>query len=356
MKEESVMTKSDRSLYTALDFIEWRAGNSLSLTPKFQRRAVWKPAAKSFFIDTLLRGMPVPPIYIRNVQSRDRDRVIREVVDGQQRISALLGFLDCEYRLAGTLKASWAGKTFDKLSVPERNRITTYAFSAEIFHGLADLDVLEIFSRLNTYSVSLNAQELRNGRFFGLFKQLAYELAYDQLEFWRKHRIFAEQGIARMLEVEFVSEVLVAFLAGMQDKKKSLDDYYDKFDDEFKQRDIVAKRFREVIDELNETMADDLRDTNFRRPPLLYTLLCVIYHRRFGLRKVTLQTPRRVLTSTERLSLKQAVESLSDAVETARSGEIPPTRLAPFVGACLRQTDNIKPRETRFATVYRAAF
>ena len=51
------------------------------------------------------------------------------------------------------------------------------------------VEVLEVFARLNTYSVALNKQELRNGRFFGLFKQSMYQLAYEHLEFWRRQRI-----------------------------------------------------------------------------------------------------------------------------------------------------------------------
>jgi hypothetical protein len=350
------MEKADRSVYTPLDFTQWRSSNSLSLTPKFQRRGVWKPAARSFFIDTLLRQMPVPPIYIRQTQSAERDRVLREVIDGQQRISAVLDFLDGKYRLTKTLKATWAGKTFEGLSPAERDRITAYGFSAEVFHGISDLEVLEVFSRLNTYSVALNAQELRNGRYFGLFKQTAYSLAYEHLEFWRRHRIFTEQNIARMQEVEFVSEVLIALLAGMQDKKKSIDSFYEKHDEDFKQQSIVDKRFREIVDDVNEALGDKLGELAFRRPPLLYSLFCVIHHRRHGLPGVEEPSPKVSLSRDDRVSLREAVESLSDKVEVGRSGENVPTRYAAFVTACLRQTDNIKPRQIRFVTLYRAAF
>ena len=350
------MEKAVRSVYTPLDFAGWKATNSLSLTPKFQRRGVWKPAARSFFIDSLLREMPVPPIYIRQAQSPERDRVLREVVDGQQRISAVLDFLESKYRLSRTLKAPWAGKTFDALGKDEQDRITSYGFSAEVFHGISDLEVLEVFSRLNTYSVALNAQELRNGKYFGVFKQAAYALAYEHLEFWRRHRIFTEQNIARMQEVEFVSEVLIAMLAGMQDKKKSIDSFYEQYDDEFKQQAVVEKRFRELVDETNETLGEKLGETPFRRPPLLYSVFCVIYHRRHGLPGVDQPSRKTGLSRDERVSLLEAVELLSDKVEAGRSGESVPTRYAAFVAACLQQTDNIKPRQTRFDTLYRTVF
>lgn len=350
------MPKAERSVYSPLDFAEWKSASSLSLTPKFQRRGVWKSAARSFFIDTLLRGMPVPPIYLRVTQAPSRSRVLREVVDGQQRISAVLSFMEGEFRLSRTLKANWGGKSFAQLSKSEQDLISTYSLSVEVFHGISDLEVLEIFSRLNTYSVALNAQELRNGRFFGRMKQLVYELAYEHLEFWRRHRIFTEQNIARMLEVEFVSEVLIAFLAGMQDKKSTIDQFYAEYDETFAQRDVVARRFREVVDDINDVVGDSLADSAFKRPPLLYSLFCAIYHRRYGLPLSTLPTRKKPLTSSEKISLREAVGDLSDMVEIARAeGEIPKAYAA-FVAGALRQTDNIKPRNSRLRTVYKAAF
>jgi len=349
------MKKPRRSEYTPLDFAQWKAGNSLSLSPKFQRRGVWKPTARSFFVDSLLRGMPVPPVYLREMQSPERDRVIREVVDGQQRIAAVLDFMEGRYRLAKTLKESWAGKAFGGLTTDEKDRVTTYAFSVEVFHGISDLEVLEMFSRLNTYSVPLNKQELRNGRYFGLFKQSVYSIAYEHLEFWRRHRIFTEQNIARMLEAEFVSEVFIAFLAGMQDKKKSIESFYGKHDDEFTEQARMEKRFREV-DDITEALGDALEGTVFRRPPVLYSLFCVLYHHRHGLPGSSLPSPKKPLSQDGRLSLREAVESLSARVEAARAGEDVPSRYTAFVNACLQQTDNIKPRETRFRVLYGTAF
>src|SRR5688572_30789665 len=83
------MQKPERSSYSPLDFLEWRESGALVLTPKFQRRGVWKNPAKSYLIDTILRGMPVPPIFLRTGQSSDKKKMVREVIDGQQRIAAI---------------------------------------------------------------------------------------------------------------------------------------------------------------------------------------------------------------------------------------------------------------------------
>jgi hypothetical protein len=120
------MQKPQRSVYSPQDFLQWREGKALILTPKFQRRGVWRPKARSYFIDTLLRDMPVPPIYIRTVQSADTSGIIREVIDGQQRISAILDFIDGKFRLSKSLGAGWAGSTFSTLSGAEKHRIQAF--------------------------------------------------------------------------------------------------------------------------------------------------------------------------------------------------------------------------------------
>jgi hypothetical protein len=62
----------------------------------------------------------------------------------------------------------------------------------------ADADVLDVFARINSYSVPLNAQEKRNARYFGSFKTTVYSLGFQHLEFWKKHRILSDAALARM--------------------------------------------------------------------------------------------------------------------------------------------------------------
>jgi hypothetical protein len=350
------MEKPERSVYTPQDFFQWREAGSLELTPKFQRRGVWTAAARSFFIDTLLRQMPVPPIYIRVVQSDDRKRSVRQVIDGQQRISCILDYLDGKFRLSRTLPGSWAGKTFEGLTPGEQQQITTYTLSSELFYGISDSEVLQIFARLNTYSVPLNAQELRNGRYFGLFKQSVYDLAHEHLEFWRRHSIFSERSIARMLEVELTSELVIAQIEGMQDKKKSIEQIYQKLDDQYPDRKSNEQHFRGVIDSVNETFGNSLQQTEFSRVPLFYTLFCAIYHYQYGLPHFGVTTPKKELNKAQRLSLMEAVQNLSDLIAAGREGAPLSGNAEGFVNACLRQTDNIKPRQDRLKFLYDRAF
>jgi len=356
--------RTDPATFTAEDFKMWQSAGVLVITPKFQRRPVWKRPNKSYFIDTILRRMPVPPIYLRNTQNETKTKNVREVVDGQQRIRSVMEFMADEYRLAKNLaESAWAGKRYSDLTDEQQNVIKTYGFPIQIFQGISDRQVLEVFSRLNMYSVPLNKQELRNGKYFGLFKQLSYKLAHDYLEFWRNHKIFTENNIARMAEVELTSELLIAGNTGMQDKKGSVDTFYRDFDEEYADRGKDAKRFRDTMATIADTFANDpLTESEFHRPPMFYTLYCVVYHHMFGLPHILRKTPRRRLTTDDRDSLRDAVAHLSDIIVQAKESENDPEIKVPrkydaFVGAVGGgQTDNIKPRTTRFNTLFEAAF
>ena len=221
---------------------------------------------------------------------------------------------------------------------------------------LSDAEVLEIFSRLNRYSVRLNNQELLNGTYFGHFKQSCYALSYEHLEFWRRNGVFTENGIARMLEVQLVSELTISQLDGLQDKKSSIPDFYDHYDNVYEERDRVEAQFRSTIDQIAAALEGELRVSEFHRAPLFYSLFNTVFHRFAGLPQTELATPRRRLNRDELVDLRDAVAKLSDVISAGRREETVPKKYQRFVNSCLRQTDNLQPRSIRFEVLYREAF
>jgi hypothetical protein len=352
-----MIQKPDRSAFTALDFLDWQQSGSLILTPKFQRRGIWNTPARSYLIDTILRGMPIPPIFLRVRQSDDKKRTVREVIDGQQRIAAVTEYIGGNYALSSNLGGAHAGHYFEELPQEDQDRIRQYSFMCEVFAAIGDAEVLELFARLNTYSVPLNAQELRNGQFFGPFKQTAYSLANEHLEFWRQNRLFTELAIARMKEVELVSELMILQIDGLQDKKKSINTFYALFDQKFPGKRQIESRLRSVIDVIGVATGDILRSSEFRRVPLFYSLFSATFHRMYGLPKEKLKTKRSSsLSRVESEGLREALLTLSDQVSLAKQGEEIPGAYERFVTACLQQTDNLRPRQTRLHEIYRRAF
>lgn len=350
------MDKPQISHFTTLDFHGWNESGDLILTPKFQRRGdIWKTPARSYFIDSVLNNIPIPPIFLRMAQNDDRTRVVREVVDGQQRLRALLDFYNDGYALTKGI-SNFGGRRFSELPPAAQDTIRAASFICEVFSNISDRDVLQVFARVNTYSVGLNAQELRNGKYFGRFKQAAYALAFEHLEVWRRYKIFSESSIARMNEVELTSELLVAQISGQQDKKKSIDHFYAENDETFPGETRLKERFRATFDVISEYLGDILRETEFRRPPLFYTLFCVVYHRCYGLPGERVATPRSARFSKRHGdALRDAVNALSEKIVAAKQDEPIRNADAQFITACLRQTDNLRPRKIRFDTLYVAA-
>jgi hypothetical protein len=155
---------------------------------------------------------------------------------------------------------------------------------------------------MNATGVKLNAQELRNAEWFGDFKTSMYQLASEQLQRWREWKIFSEDNIARMEEVEIVSEFAQLALKGITHKTQSaLDKLYEDHDDNFPERKEFERRFRTVMDYIDDHLGPEMPKLAFHRKTLFYSLFALVYDLLFGLgsplnRKKPGQIQRRILT------------------------------------------------------------
>lgn len=290
-----------KTVYSVADFVQWNKSNALDLSPSFQRRPVWKPGAKSFLLDTIIRGLPIPIIFLRD---RKADlgtlKAKREVVDGQQRIRTILSFVDPNslkgykpdadaFFLSRAHNKELAKKPFALLPSDVRQRILDYQFSVHVMPaGVDDREVLQIFARMNATGVKLNAQELRNAEYFGEFKTSMYELASEQLNRWRSWRIFGEYNIARMDEVELTSEFALMMLKGLTGKTQaSIDLVYETNDEVYFGQNEVERRFRYVMDQIEEHIGEDLAATPFSNKTLFYSLFAAVYQLMYRQTQIT---------------------------------------------------------------------
>lgn len=361
------MARPDITSYSVVDLLSWQESGALQISPKFQRRSVWTTPAKGHFIDSILLDYPIPPIHIR-LANDESGRTVREVIDGQQRIRSVFDFIAGAFRIPKAVSQHWGGKSYEQLSDEDRELLNLFSFTVYQYKKLSDAEVLDMFSRLNTYSVSLSAQELRNGKWFGEFKRLSYSLATESLEFWRSYRIFTEQQIARMREAELVSELLVAQMDGLQDKKASLDDFYENLDEDWgpapvkwltgkgvNEREQPAAylhageaehRFRSTMAAIEEAVGEALQTSPLRRPALFYTLFCATYHIMYGLPRANdLPLRRAGMKRTIAGAMRQVTGELVDLFENR--GRTRHDDLAAFYEGSARQTDNLVPREER---------
>lgn len=307
--------------YSVRDFEEWEQKGELFLQPKFQRRGVWSEKARSYLIDTIVRGKPIPKIYMRQDTHPKTRRTKREIVDGQQRLQTVLSFVKNGFKISRTHNREWGGKYFDQLDEDTQRDVLRYEFVVDLLQDMPDNDVYDVFARLNTYSVSLNDQEKRNARWFGDFKTSVYTVSNEFVTFWEENKIFTSSKLLRMGEAELVSELLIAASDGIREKsKKAIDSYYAKWDDQFPSREQVEKRFRETIDVIGGVLGPALANLKLRAERLFYPLFCAVFHLKFGLPKLNL--PRRSIKPSDFPKLKVALEQVDDLIgriETAES-------------------------------------
>ena len=203
---------------------------------------------------------------------------------------------------------------------------------------MPDNEIYDIFARINTHSETLKNQELRNAKWFGDFKSCAYLLANEFVKFMEDNKLFAPRQIARMAEVEFVSELLLAMQEGIREGKKTvIDNAYRTYDDSLPNRTRHEERFRATMDVIGGIVGDQLSSMRFRATRLFYPLFCAVYHLKYKLPR--LQAPRvqpRTRHFPRYLAALQRIDEQVSIVEADRDlgGETPrATEIRAFVEA-----------------------
>ena len=336
--------------YSVNDFLSWSERAELILQPKFQRRDVWSAKAKSHLIDTIIRGLPIPIIFVRQNVDPTQRKTMREVVDGQQRLRAVIDFCKDEFAVLKSHNPSFGGRTFSEMPRDAQRRLLNYEFSVVLLEEVSDADVLEIFARLNTYAQKLTDQELLNAAYFGEFKQTVYSLGYEHLEFWRQNGILQDRQIMRMAEAELTSELLVVMLEGIQHRRSKIKDLYEQKDDAFPERSRVVKEFKSAIDAIAACFRDGLRDTIFSKRVLFYSLFCAFYHAMYGIPntpELGIGGGHRQLSSSQLQGVKDSLIGLGRRYKAAS----PPRDIEKFVAASQKATGDREQRIIRVKTI-----
>lgn len=258
----------DQGHYRVSDLIGWKRDGTLDLRPHFQRGSVWKERDKSFLIDSLLRGFPIPMIVLQQEERSGPADLIRRVVDGQQRLRTIIAF--CERILLEDAddNDNWAykpsgvthrapGLAFGALPASAQGKIMRTRLSvATIEAGATPSQILEVYDRLNSTGAALTPQELRYARRPGAFADLCYGLARENQTRWTDWRLFNDAEIARMKEVEFSSELILLLRDGVaKTGRKEVDDAYEDYADSVPNATSLVERFSVVMKRLDDVLA-----------------------------------------------------------------------------------------------------
>lgn len=229
--------------------------------PEYQRRKRWDNVRKSRLIESFIMNVPIPPIFLYEVEYSKY-----EVMDGQQRLTAIYDFYTNNFRLEGL--EYWQelnGRTYQELPDKvrkgvDRRYLSSIVLLSETAKTIEEADFLKkiVFERLNSGGEKLTPQETRNALYNGEFNQLCLELAKNE-KFRKMWNIPLEsEGENKLLESEPYrkmedAELVLRFFACRQ-----LDKWTSSID---KFLDVFLQEANNYNDELRENLADIFNQT-----------------------------------------------------------------------------------------------
>lgn len=264
--------------------------HTIIINRDYQRMpGVWPKDAQSFLIETILLGYPVPKLTLYEHTVLSSRRTITELVDGQQRATAVLAFFKNELRLSRSLEfvPDAAGEIYETLDPGLQGRFLTYALGFDSLVDTNPAQIREVFRRINSYEMPLNYEEQRHARFQGAFKWLVYRLAREFGEDLKRFGTFGESNLVRMADMKLIAEIAHAIRNGIKTtNRRSLDGLYRAFEASHPDRE---QRF-----EFGESLSEYLRfamdyvsglepiwGTQLTKQYSLYSLMLAVIHAQF---------------------------------------------------------------------------
>ncbi len=257
---------------------------SLIIDSTYQRRSVWGERDRIRLVETVLLNLVIPELFFWKASTDpETGKSITHIVDGQQRINAIIDFIDGKFRLKEAhlleqeAKEKWANKAFSQLAPEEKKTIWNYQFMIiEIDPAASRDDIVRMFRRLNLTDYNLNDQERRNSM-HGEFAVLARELSEN--EFWEKHRLFNTTNIKRMKDVEFCATIILLYRNGIIDQtdQKALNQAYEELKENYASAEKDKEMIISAINIADNFIEDDTKKF-LQRKAQLYTLFSLVFY------------------------------------------------------------------------------
>lgn len=257
-QRELITSTIDYNLESLANLIDTRA---IDLAPKYQRRFRWDAKRKSKLIESFLMNVPIPPIFLN-----EDDFGKYSVIDGKQRLSSISDFLSGRLPLNDLVVfKDLNGLNFFDLPTEFQNSLKVRnTLRAIIILRQSDKDIkYEVFQRLNTGGVRLNAQEIRNSAFTGILNDRIIELSESKsfhkmlgIKSKVKSRLYQEmKDVELVLRFFALKDNWNSYSGGL---KKILDSYMDE-NKHFKidEVNLLEKSFIDTIKNVELIFGDD---------------------------------------------------------------------------------------------------
>jgi len=308
------------------------------------------PEPRSYFIDTIIEEYPFPKIYLYEYIDKSARGIRREIVDGQQRISAIKSLYKDEFALQGDGENK--GKKFSDLDDDLQEKFLSYSVSVDVIRSATRSQILQMFRRMNAFTMPLNDAEKRHSSFHGLFKWFVNELPDELNEFFIEFGVFTSKQITRMADSTLISDCILSLERGVVSTNASdLKSLYEKYDENFESRESYRKTIIETFEFIAQNFGD-LRKSYMMKPYALHSLFTGLAHNKFGI--AAIQDDWGV-APTGCFAVDPAISGQSLSVmATAHEGKETDGPHAKYVWGCLSTTDRRPRRTARVAAILRA--
>lgn len=330
------------SNFTVAEYCDQMKIHTIRVNRDYQRSdEVWPLSARSYLIDTILHGLPVPKFALSQKTDLKSRKTIKEIVDGQQRSRAIFDFYEDKFRITG--RSDWSGLKYSELGEESQQKFVTYAISTDIFSGATDEEIRQVFRRMNSYTVPLNHQEKRHATFQGKVKWFIVEMTEKYSTGLKSMGVFTEKQLGRMQDAQLLTEIMMGMLSGIETySQNKINAFYDSKDVAFPEEGEIRKRFEDIFSILFGWQ--DLHDGNLMRSSQIYSLSLAITHCLKPIQPLNL-----LVKSSGRRSFNDetVIHQLSELSESLEADPCP-HRFQEFVKASREGTNTITTRQARF--------
>lgn len=228
----------------------------IDLNPTYQRNDIWSLPAKKRLIDSVKLGYPLPAFFLH-----DREDGSYDMVDGQQRTRTLGGYIK---NIFPDLQKRYFNQS-------DQRKILDYRLSVTLVKTEGQEAIEDLYYRMNNFGAKLNRQEKIKAQYHDtLFHKLVEELA-ETKEF-SSLNLFSESAESRMIDVEFVSELIAQLKYGITDKKKAADRLYVVIETH-EEANKLRVQFMDILTRLQHlNNIHEITKTRYKQKNDLYTL------------------------------------------------------------------------------------
>ena len=330
----------------AMDRTELKSNESYQRSSK-----VWPPAARSFLIESIILGFPLPKIFLFQHTDLISKKTVKEIVDGQQRSKTIHDFFHNKLMISRTSEVVAArGKKYDTLDDDLKGRFLSYQLSIDLFIAATPTEIRQAFRRLNSYTVPLNAEELRHAEYQGAFKWFIYELTRSYEELLLKIGVLTEKQVIRMQDEKFFADCVYTILHGWKTTKaKELESLYRDYEKEFNVAEPITARLARALDFVLEL--SEIHSTSLMKPHIFHTLVIAISH---FLEPIPSLSDIEETAGDRPQLIKEFYSTNLTSLAEALDAEAPAERFIPFVKACADKTNTGDQRKARFIWLFNA--